>query len=216
MIQAIDSAQEITAAATRLRDVVRNEELAPQTLLEVFENWSAALSASELQDISGLAFLRLWLRRGTLEPILLRELGPNALTAGWCEDGRARLRAFPLGIVGHWPAANIEIQPALSLTCALLAGNCCLVRVPTSLVEVTRRITEKLHDVDPSGIVTRRFFMASFDHSRIDLHEAMAHESDGAMIWGGAEAVSQIRRLPFPHWSRLLVFGPRVLALLGR
>jgi hypothetical protein len=40
----------------------------------------------------------------------------------------------------------------------------------------------------------------------------MAQAVDGAMIWGGAEAVSQVRRLQFPHWARLLVFGPRVSA----
>jgi hypothetical protein len=38
----------------------------------------------------------------------------------------------------------------------------------------------------------------------------MARNVDGAMIWGGAEAVSQIRALPFPHWARLEVFGPRL------
>lgn len=212
LVQAIDSTQELTAAATRLRQVVRDEEITPDTVLEIFENWSAALGARELQEISGLAFLRLWLRRGTLQPILLRELGPNALSGGWWEDGSAQLRAFPLGVIGHWPAANIEIQPALSLTCALLAGNGCLVRVPSSLIDVNRRIMEKLQDADPSGIVTRRFFAVSFDYSRTDLQEAMAQSVDGAMIWGGAEAVSQIRKLPFPHWSRLLVFGPRVSA----
>ena len=212
LVPAVESAGEIIAAAARLHEIVRDDEIAPATILEVFESWSAALGAGDLQDIPGLAFLRLWLRRGTLEPILLRELGADALTGGWWEDGRARLRAFPLGLVGHWPAANIEIQPALSLTCALLAGNCCLVRVPTGLVEVTRRIVEKLHDSDSSGVVTRRYIMTSFDHSRTDLQEAMAQSCDGAMIWGGAEAVSQVRRLPFPHWSRLLVFGPRVSA----
>lgn len=212
LVQAVDSAGEIAAAAGRLRDIIHDEEISPHAVLEVFENWSAALSARELQEIPGLAFLRLWLRRGTLEPILLRELGPNVLSGGWWEDGRARLRAFPLGVIGHWPAANIEIQPALSLTCALLAGNCCLVRVPSGLVDVNRRIMEKLHEADRAGIVTRRFFAASFDYSRMDLQEAMARSVDGAMIWGGAEAVSQIRKFPFPHWSRLLVFGPRVSA----
>lgn len=212
LVQVIDSTQELTTAATRIRDAVRDEEIGPQTVLEIFENWSAALGAGDLQETPGLAFLRLWLRRGTLEPILLRELGPNALNGGWWEDGRARLRAFPLGLIGHWPAANIEIQPALSLTCALLAGNGCLVRVPSSLVDVNRRIMEKLDEADRSGIVRRRFFAATFDYSRMDLQEAMAQSVDGAMIWGGAEAVSQIRKLPFPHWSRLLVFGPRVSA----
>ena len=122
---------------------------------------------------------------------------------------RARLRAFPLGVVGHWPAGNIEIQPILSLTCALLGGNSCLVRVPTGLVDPTRLIMERLLDVDREGLLSERIFMATFDHSRVDLHEAMARTVDGAMIWGGAEAVSQVRALPFPHWARLAVFGPR-------
>jgi hypothetical protein len=30
------------------------------------------------------------------------------------------------------------------------------------------------------------------------------------MIWGGEEAVLQVRSLPFPHWARLAVFGPRI------
>lgn len=97
----------------------------------------------------------------------------------------------------------------LSLTCALLGGNGCLVRVPSGLVTSTQRIMEKLQQID-SGILTKRIFLASFDHSRTDLHEAMAHAVDGALIWGGAEAVSQVRSLPFPHWARLSVFGPRL------
>ena len=38
----------------------------------------------------------------------------------------------------------------------------------------------------------------------------MARTVDGAMIWGGEEAVTQVRALPFPHWARLAVFGPRI------
>jgi len=52
--------------------------------------------------------------------------------------------------------------------------------------------------------------MAVFDHARKDLQEAMARAVDGAMIWGGAEAVLNVRALPFPHWARLAVFGPRI------
>ena len=38
----------------------------------------------------------------------------------------------------------------------------------------------------------------------------MAKVVDGAMIWGGEEAVLQIRALPFPHWAKIAVFGPRM------
>jgi hypothetical protein len=210
LTEAVDSTREITCAAQRIRETAREKELTPQTILEVFEHWAAALDDRELREVPGAAFLRLWLRQGTLEPILVRELGPDFLNGGWREDGHARLRAFPLGVVGHWPAGNIEIQPFLSLTCALLGGNGCLVRVPSGLLETTGQIMQKLEEVDRNGLLTERIFMASFDHSRTDLHEAMAQSVDGAMIWGGAEAVTQVRMLPFPHWARVVVFGPRL------
>ena len=212
LIQAVDSPQEIVYAARQLREITQKKEIAPQAVLDIFDQWAAALDDRELREVSGVAFLRLWLRRGNLEPVLVRELGPNSLQGGWQKDGRARLRAFALGVVGHWPAENIEIQPVLSLTCALLGGNSCLVRVPSRLVSITRRVMEKLREVDHSGSLLDRIVMASFDHSRMDLHEAMARNVDGAMIWGGAEAVSQVRGLPFPHWARVAVFGPRLSA----
>src|SRR5439155_9847071 len=109
---------------------------------------------------------------------------------------------------------NVEVQPILSLTCGLLGGNACLVRVPGALVELTRQIMEKLQEVDRIGRLTERIVMVTFDHSRTDLQEAMARAVDGAMIWGGAEAVSQVRALPFPYWSRVSVFGPRISVAL--
>jgi hypothetical protein len=210
LIQIIDSPEEISGAAEKLRQAVRAKETPLDTVLSVFETWAAALGVRELDDIPGAAFLRLWLRRGTLEPIIVRELGRDALRGDWTKDGRARLKAFPLGVVGHWPAGNIEIQPVLSMTCALLGGNASLVRIPKGLVDETRRLTEALDQSDATRMLTNRVFMAIFDHDRLDLQEAMAQAVDGAMVWGGAEAVLKVRALSFPHWARLVVFGPRI------
>jgi hypothetical protein len=210
LIQEVASPEQIGCAAKRLRQTALQRDLSPKAVLDVFEQWAAALDDRGVREIPGVAFLRLWLRRGTLEPILLRELGPESLNSGWRDDGRARLRAFPLGVVGHWPAGNIEIQPILSLTCALLGGNSCVVRVPSGLIEPTRLVVQRLQEVDRDGVLTERIFLASFEHSSLDLQEAMAKSVDGAMIWGGEEAVSQVRALPFPHWARVLVFGPRL------
>src|SRR5271156_3771189 len=140
----VQSPAEITAAAAKLREVISHEEISPNEVMTVFDSWAKSLDARELDDLPGIPFLRMWLRRGTLEPIIARELGANALHGGWTEYGRAQLKAFPLGVVGHWPAANVEIQPILSMTCALLGGNACLVRVPSGLVDLTRTLVEKL------------------------------------------------------------------------
>lgn len=210
LIQAVQSPAEFSDAARELRAYIAGDPITPNEVMGIFESWAKSLDARELNEVPGIVFLRIWLRRGTLQPIVVRELGANSLDGGWDDYGLARCRAFPLGIVGHWPAGNIEIQPILSMTCALLGGNAVLVRIPRGLVDVTRILIERLEQADPSGRLTRRIFMAAFDHSRQDLHEAMARALDGAMIWGGKESVLQVRSLPFPHWAKLAVFGPRI------
>lgn len=204
------SPQEVAHRARQLREVACNKPLSLAATLDLLEKWSDALHDRELNGVPGIPFLRLWLRRGTLEPILERELGPEILNESWHTEGMARLKTFPRGTIGHWPAGNIEIQPLLSLTCALLGGNSSLVRVPVSLVEVTRRLLDKLAIVDSTGILIERIALVSFDHSDEAMHRAMAQNVDGAMIWGGAEAVSRVRSLPFPPWARLAIFGPRL------
>jgi hypothetical protein len=54
-----------------------------------------------------------------------------------------------------------------------------------------------------------RIALLAVEHGRQDLQEAMAQTVDGAMIWGGKEAVLSVRGLPFPHWAKLAIFGPR-------
>jgi hypothetical protein len=210
LIRIVDSPDEIAAAAARLRECMRSRELVAREVIEILERWGAALHGAELDAVPGVPFLRLWLRRGTLEPIVIQELGPSALTGEWRDERGARLRIFPQGVIGHWPAANIEIQPLLSLSCALLGGNASLVRVPDSLMQQTAAMLAKLAEVDGGSALAQRIFVAGFDHTRLDLQRAMAASVDGAMIWGGAEAITQIRALPFPPWARLSMFGPRL------
>jgi acyl-CoA reductase-like NAD-dependent aldehyde dehydrogenase len=210
LVQFPGSPADITAAAATLRTALADGALSLADTLAVFESWAAALSARELDAIPGVAFLRLWLRRGTLEPIINRELGPGAMAGDWAADGRARLRPFPLGVVGHWPAGNIEIQPILSMTCGLLGGNAALVRIPSDLVEVMRQLMAPLAASAGGERLLQRIALLAFDHGRQELQAAMAQAVDGAMIWGGKEAVLSVRSLPFPSWARLAVFGPRL------
>ena len=63
--------------------------ISPRMILDIFESWARALDSRELREIPGLPFLRLWLRRGTLGPMLARELGPDFLDGAWQDDGHA-------------------------------------------------------------------------------------------------------------------------------
>ena len=208
-MQRATSVADVHAAAGQLRDAEKRPGPAPEALFEVLEAWSAAIAASPARDVPGVPFLKLWLRRATFEGMLCRELGPEFLRGDWTGE-RARLKDFPVGIVGHWPAANIEIQPLLSMVCAQLGGNVSLVRVPSDLVNATERLAQALAASDESGVLRDRVRFVSFPSERQDLHVAMAERVDGAMIWGGRESVMNVRSLPFPPWARIASFGPRI------
>src|SRR5580700_4604279 len=192
LVHNVNSPDEISRAAANLRQVVLDAELSPNEVMGVLDSWGKALDARELDDIPGIVFLRIWLRRGTLEPMVARELGRSGLDGSWNEHGLAEYKAFPLGVVGHWPAGNVEIQPILSMTCALLGGNAALVRVPASLTDVTGRLLAQLEQSAPGQLLASRIFAAAFEHGRQDLQQAMAQSVDGAMIWGGKESVLSV------------------------
>ncbi len=209
--------EDVRAAARALRAVLREEPPSVDALLDACDRWSRAIPASPAREVPGAVFLSLWLKRGSLEALMRREFGDDHLAGSWRCEGRARLRAHPVGLVGHWPAGNVEVQPLLSAVCALLGGNAALVRVPPALADAVDALLAPLAEADPDGRLARRLATVSFAGTDRRCHETMARHADGAMIWGGAEAVTAVRSLPFPHWTRLTIFGPRTsLAVMDR
>src|SRR6185437_4439442 len=75
-IRTVNFPGEVVAAAQRLRMEALGTHVTAVQMIEVLERWGAALRGPTVEAIPGVPFLRLWLRRGSLEPILLRELGP--------------------------------------------------------------------------------------------------------------------------------------------
>lgn len=68
LIQTVESPQEIARAAWQLRQLVRQKEIIPQDVLDIFEQWAGALSDRDLYEVPGITFLRLWLRRAIWSP----------------------------------------------------------------------------------------------------------------------------------------------------
>ena len=210
MIEIIKTPEQLRGIAKSLKEEQIRSEVSIESVLEKLEGWAKTLDDPSFSDVPGLAFLRMWLRRSTLDSILDRELGSSFAKGKWVKQGMANFRAFPLGLVGHWPAGNVEIQPFISMACGLLGGNAALVRVPNGLVDICEPIFEKLYEADTEGQICPLIKLVSFDHRQKQLQNAMATELDGAMIWGGEASVLANRSLPFPHWCRIALFGPRI------
>lgn len=182
------------------------------TIIAGLADWAQALGP-ELGGEAGLPFLKTWWRAPQLRSVLRHEFGADAQQGPL--DGTPVLSErgwAAVGTVLHWPAANVPIQPLLSLTSGLLSGNRNIVRVPAGLVPLMRKMLE----CAPPGMmdVFERVLFLAFPSDRLDLADVCAGHSDAAMVWGGREAVTQVRGLSFPHWARIQVFGPRTSAAL--
>ena len=211
---------EIPPIARRLRDGIARETPL-STLVEKLASWGTGLLASRTSDVPGVAYLSMWLRRENLQRLLEADFGcavSEMLGVGSASPNEPMGSCSfikPVGILGHWGAGNVDLQAVLSAVCGLLGGNANLVRVPSDQRAHMERLLACLAETDSEGALSSRLAFISFPRDRTDLHEAMARHVDGAMIWGGDEAVRAVRALPFPTWARLAVFGPRYsLALM--
>jgi Acyl-CoA reductase (LuxC) len=208
----ITAPDDLTPVAARMRGALAVAAPLP-SLLDRLAAWAKAIEQLPAGRVPGAAYLSRWLRRDSLERILRADFGPDlpALSVpAACAETQDDIQAVnPIGIVGHWAAGNVDLQALLSGVCGVLGGNGSLVRVPSEQARSVASLMEVLPAADPEGLLTGRLICVSPPSDERGLHEAMARHVDGAMIWGGEEAVRAVRSLPFPVWARIAVFGPR-------
>lgn len=113
-------------------------------------------------------------------------------------------RLFPRGVLLHIGAGNTPGLGAYSVILGLLTGNINLLKPASGDRDVSFYILKRLAELEP---VLRPyihvFSLSSEDRGRL---LRLAELSDGAVVWGGNEAVSSLRRLlppekPLVQWG---------------
>jgi hypothetical protein len=191
----------------------QDKPLSYSQLIGLMDQWRCLIEKDRaVMSLPGAPFLTMWLRRAHLEDVVRRELGPEALTDQWQEQGKVRIRHLPVGIVAHWPATNVEVQPLLTAFCGLLSQNQSIVRISPSLKSVLTPLIDSLYSHESLAPLAQRVKFICFASDQQALNNEMAQHCDGAMIWGGKEAIAQLRALDFPAWAKVQCYGPRVSA----
>ena len=113
----------------------------------------------------------------------------------------------PLGVLLHVAAGNADGLPAFSVLEGLLTGNINILKLPAAEGGISVRILLELIKLAPSLAE----YIYVFDYSSRDiLHiEKLITVADAVVIWGGAEAVTALRRLAGPN-TRLIEWGHKV------
>ena len=181
-------------ALTRTRSVAPYDDRSIAFLAALSTALLADVEAKGYGDVISFAY---WCRRANL--LKLRQ-----------EFAETRVR-LGVGLVFHITPSNVPVNFAFSYAFALLAGNASLVRVPTRDFAQTRImcrvLTALLADARFAGIADRTAFV------RYEQDDAITRRfSEGCnarIIWGGDQAINNIRKFRMPERAVEIVFADR-------
>ena len=113
-------------------------------------------------------------------------------------------RRYPLGVLLHIAAGNVDGLPAYSVVEGLLAGNINLLKLPSADRGASVLLLHELVKIEPR----LRDHVYVFDVPSSDPASltALAEAADGVVVWGGDEAVRAARTLAQPN-TKIIAWG---------
>ena len=149
-------------------------------------------------------------RRESLLYKLQMELGGEALEPLCAGEYTWQRRRYPLGVLFHIAAGNVDGLPAYSVVEGLLAGNINLLKLPSADAGLSVRLLHALTQTDP--VLADYIYVFDLPSTDLDGMTRLAALADGVVVWGGDEAVRAARRLAHPgtkviSWGHKLSFA---------
>lgn len=114
------------------------------------------------------------------------ELGEDFLSPKDLNDQTKR-RIYPLGILFHIAAGNVDALPAYSVIEGLLAGNINILKLPSGDVGVSVKLLHELIQIEPK--LTEFIYVFDVPSTEVESIKALAEIADGIVVWGGDVAV---------------------------
>lgn len=137
------------------------------------------------------------LSRSFLLDKLTTELGPDLFNP----------KRYPLGVLLHIGAGNMDGLSAYSVVEGLLAGNINLLKLPGEERGISRLLLRELVRIEPE----LRDYVYIYDIPSANKRELkkLADLSDAVVVWGGDEAVRAVRQLAEPS-VKLIEWGHKI------
>ncbi|MEA4889178.1 MAG: acyl-CoA reductase [Clostridiaceae bacterium] len=114
---------------------------------------------------------------------------------------------MPLGVLFHIAAGNADGLPAFSVLEGLLTGNINILKLPAAEGGVSVRLLRDLIEIEPD--LAEYIYVFNYSSRDIVQLSKLIALADAVVMWGGAEAVSALRRLVPPN-TRLIEWGHKV------
>lgn len=185
---------------TQLPSLPIFSDKAMEFLTAVSQQLLSSADAKQHADVMTFAF---WCRKASL-----RQMARNYAN----ESGR-----IGRGLTFHIAPSNVALNFAYSMAAALLAGNGCIVRLPSKDFPQVEIICEAIRAVltEKACALREYIVLVRYGHDKAvnDLLSAMC---DTRVIWGGDQTIGILRQSPLPPRANEITFADRYsIALFG-
>lgn len=108
-------------------------------------------------------------------------------------DGKVFRKRYPLGVLLHIAAGNVDILPAYSVIEGLLSGNINILKLPMGDSGLSVRLLRELIRLEPE----LRDYIYVFDvpSTETETLKKLSDLADGVVVWGGDAAVRAARAM---------------------
>ncbi|WP_440951405.1 acyl-CoA reductase [Methanosphaerula subterraneus] len=212
-----DNFDEISSLINRNRRELYNLKL--DVILEFLTKLGKEIIQNqEINHISGVSYLSLWLRRENLERICrINYTDLSYLDKFKDSENYYELNAQPRGIVCQWVSGEIPTLAVLSLVLSILSKNGSVVKIAEGNKKIMLSILKYLNDivVERDGVVhsgkeiIRSVAIVSFEGRDPELSKQFSLIADVKIVFGGSEAIKVITSLPQKESCEIIVFGPK-------
>jgi len=198
---------------------LQNSTLSPETVIDAVDKLRLDTLAGRFDDLLASfpeetvetykAQAAVLLSREHLRSKLATELGnTDEYTTDKREGFRQiKVRRYPLGVILHIAAGNMDFLPAYSLAEGLLTGNINILKLPSADNGLSVKLIMELIGYQPE----LKDYIYVFDTPSSDIQGIMkmAQLANGISVWGSDAAVDAVRKLA-PSGVKLIEWGQKL------
>ena len=134
------------------------------------------------------------------------ELGEWAKPLADLKGGIKRKR-YPLGILLHIAAGNVDGLPAYSVIEGLMAGNINILKLPTGDSGFSVRLLSELIKIEPE--LSEYIYVFDVPSTETETLRKFAEIADAVVVWGGDEAIHAAKQLT-DEKTRIISWGHKM------
>lgn len=156
------------------------------------------LARPDIRELADVAAFAYWARKANLSALHERLHERHAMRVG-------------LGLTFHICPSNVPVNFAFSMAFGLLAGNACVLRLPSSETRTAEVLVDAIaalletpeHQEMGEAVLLLRY------PRNDDVNAFWLGQADGRIVWGGDATIEHMRRFAVPPRSREVTFADR-------